>query len=45
MSQGKIIESGDADSVYSNPQHSFTKRLLAAIPKGLPHGALGLVPT
>ncbi len=33
MKDGKIEEMGEADSIYSNPQSEYTKRLLAAIPK------------
>lgn len=35
MNQGKIIETGDAAQVYSNPQSAYTKKLIAAIPKGI----------
>jgi peptide/nickel transport system ATP-binding protein len=34
MSQGKIVESGPAEAVYTNPQQEYTRTLLAAIPKG-----------
>nr|WP_262905437.1 ABC transporter ATP-binding protein [Hymenobacter nitidus] len=36
MSQGRIVESGPAAEVYANPQHEYTKQLLAAIPKDEP---------
>ena len=36
MSQGRIVESGSAAEVYANPQHPYTKTLLAAIPKDEP---------
>ncbi|MBC7533347.1 MAG: ABC transporter ATP-binding protein, partial [Oligoflexus sp.] len=45
MSKGKIIERGDADEIYAHPQHSFTQRLLNAIPKGIPKGALTAAPS
>jgi peptide/nickel transport system ATP-binding protein len=45
MSKGKIIERGGADEIYANPQHSFTQRLLNAIPKGIPKGALAAAPS
>jgi peptide/nickel transport system ATP-binding protein len=34
MRQGRIVESGPAEDVYSNPQQEYTRTLLAAIPKG-----------
>jgi peptide/nickel transport system ATP-binding protein len=40
MNQGEVVEAGDSDSVYASPQHPYTKRLLAAIPRGL-EGARG----
>ena len=33
MRSGKIIESGQADEVYNNPQSDYTKNLIEAIPK------------
>jgi len=30
MHQGKIVESGDNDKVFSSPQHPYTQRLLSA---------------
>lgn len=30
MNGGKIVESGNAEDVYNNPQHEYTKKLLAA---------------
>ena len=32
MYAGQIVEIGDAESVLSAPQHSYTKRLIAAVP-------------
>lgn len=32
MYRGKIVESASAEEIYRNPQHSYTKRLLEAIP-------------
>ncbi len=32
MNKGKIEEIGEADSVYSNPQKAYTKKLIDAIP-------------
>jgi peptide/nickel transport system ATP-binding protein len=34
MNEGKIEEMGDADEIYDNPQREYTKKLIAAIPKG-----------
>lgn len=33
MQSGNIVEYGDADQIYSNPQTSYTKRLISAIPQ------------
>ena len=33
MNQGKIVEEGEADALYSNPKHPYTQRLLASIPR------------
>ena len=33
MYRGKIVESASAEAIYSNPQHDYTRKLLAAIPK------------
>jgi len=35
MNKGKIEEVGDADEIYNNPKREYTKRLIAAIPKGI----------
>jgi peptide/nickel transport system ATP-binding protein len=32
MSQGKIVESGNADEVYLHPKSAFTQKLIASIP-------------
>lgn len=36
MYQGKIVEEGEVEQVLSNPQHEYTKKLLAAVPKLVP---------
>lgn len=36
MYGGKIVEMNTALNIYENPQHEYTKKLLSAIPKGLP---------
>ena len=33
MHRGAIVEYGDADEVFGNPQHEYTRTLLAAIPQ------------
>ncbi|MDB5588799.1 MAG: transporter ATP-binding protein [Devosia sp.] len=36
MTQGEIVETGPVAQVFDTPQHAYTKRLLAAQPKGQP---------
>jgi microcin C transport system ATP-binding protein len=36
MLKGKIVEQGPVSEIFGNPQHDYTKRLLAAEPKGRP---------
>ncbi len=36
MQRGKIVEAGETEKVFTNPQHAYTKMLLAAEPKGKP---------
>jgi peptide/nickel transport system ATP-binding protein len=33
MFNGAIVEQGDADQVFADPQDSYTQRLLAAVPQ------------
>ena len=33
MYRGKIVESAPAEAIYENPQHEYTRKLLAAVPK------------
>ncbi|MBZ9762065.1 ABC transporter ATP-binding protein [Mesorhizobium sp. CA8] len=39
MTKGKIVESGPTKDIFTNPQHDYTKHLLAAEPKGKPPAA------
>ena len=34
MHHGSVVEMADADELYRNPQHPYTRQLLAAIPRG-----------
>lgn len=43
MYQGKIVESGSVEQIFSNPQHPYTKGLLACRPQ--PHIRLPYLPT
>ena len=36
MQKGRIVEAGDVKTIFSSPQHPYTRALLAAEPKGLP---------
>ncbi len=40
MNEGKIVELDTANNIYNNPQQDYTKRLLEAIPKGIPKSIL-----
>jgi len=32
MHHGKIVESARAEEIYRDPQHEYTRKLLAAVP-------------
>jgi len=34
MEKGKVVESGQPQAIFNNPQHPYTQKLLAAIPSG-----------
>src|SRR5204862_1320069 len=34
MTQGEIVENGPTPEIFARPKHSYTRRLLAAEPKG-----------
>ena len=36
MTEGRIVESGRTEAIFANPQHTYTRKLLAAEPKGQP---------
>ncbi len=36
MNGGKIVERADSDAIYKNPQQDYTRKLLSAIPRGVP---------
>ena len=39
LHQGEIVECGSTEQIFANPQHEYTQRLMAAIPRMLPAGA------
>jgi microcin C transport system ATP-binding protein len=39
MNDGHIVEQGETETVFENPQHDYTRHLLAAEPKGRPDPA------
>ncbi|MER8421921.1 ABC transporter ATP-binding protein [Mesorhizobium sp. M1329] len=39
MTKGKIVETGPTKAIFANPQHAYTRHLLAAEPKGKPPAA------
>ena len=36
MTKGKIVESGTVEEIFTNPQHDYTRKLLASEPRGEP---------
>ena len=39
MNHGELVEIANSDELYQSPQHEYTKRLLSAIPQGIPQSA------
>ena len=39
MTKGRIVEAGPVEEIFSNPQHAYTRHLLASEPKGQPRPA------
>src|SRR5690606_20758821 len=39
MTGGKIVETGPVEAIFTDPQHAYTRHLLASEPKGRPRAA------
>ena len=39
MNEGEIVEHGETEQLFTNPQHDYTRHLLASEPKGRPDAA------
>lgn len=39
MHEGKVVERGSADQVFQDPQHTYTRQLLDAVPSARPRGS------
>jgi len=39
MTKGRIVETGSVEDIFTNPQHAYTRHLLASEPKGAPRPA------
>jgi ABC-type dipeptide/oligopeptide/nickel transport system ATPase component len=38
LHQGEIVECGATEQIFAHPQHEYTQRLMAALPRILPTG-------
>jgi len=38
LHQGEVVECGTTEQIFANPQHEYTQRLMAAMPRILPAG-------
>jgi microcin C transport system ATP-binding protein len=45
MTEGEIVEQGPTEGIFEDPQHPYTRRLLAAEPKGAPLAGAPGAPT
>ncbi|MCV7257420.1 dipeptide ABC transporter ATP-binding protein [Mycobacterium shimoidei] len=41
MYKGTIVEQADGEQIFTNPQHEYTRRLLAAVPRAHPEASNG----
>ncbi|MGC1269848.1 MAG: ABC transporter ATP-binding protein [Croceibacterium sp.] len=41
MTDGQVVETGPVGEVFDDPQHSYTRKLLGAVPKGRPLPVVG----
>jgi len=35
MREGEVVERGTPEAIFHSPQHDYTRKLLAAIPRGI----------
>ncbi len=45
MTTGEVVETGPVETIFANPQHDYTKHLLATEPRGAPLPPLPNAPT
>ncbi|UJW87162.1 ABC transporter ATP-binding protein [Devosia sp. SL43] len=45
MTKGEIVETGPVAPLFANPQHAYTRHLLAAEPRGTPPASDGTAPS